>query len=830
MRRSLIHPLIALLTAVSCPLLAGCVSGNPTYFPYLTGPGQIKQSHAKPPGRGYYANFDPHACRLEVRPMESTNPVRAHKVFMATVYDGEGRPLRNRRIEWMLEGVGNIIEVDESGHLPGRGYKVDNRYAVSYTNYHNHRMTRGNLNPNDDFELRPGQTWCVVSSAVEGDTQLTVYAPEIFNWENNKVVVSTRWVDAEWTLPQPVTVRAGQEVALATTIFRHTDRQPLTNYRVRYRILDGPPAVLLPTRVQEAVEISDLRGIAGVGIAQVAPQPGVNRVLVEIIRPPDPTAPSGVGIVIGHGETTVNWQAPSVGLTITGPPNVLMGQTVTYSTNVRNTGQVEIQGMTVENQVPDGLVYQSSQPPAIVQGNRLIWTLGMLPPGQAHALQTTYQATRAGAVSNCARVATFEGLRDEKCASTQVTTAQIGLNVTGPPTAILGQPFNLSITVNNPGSGPATNVLLKALLGTGLEHASRAPSVELALGTLAPGESKTTTLPLTGRQPGPLATRVTVTADGGLTQTADNQVTIQQPQLSLAVNGPPVRFVDQSVAWDVQVSNGGDVPLGNVVLRSQLPPEVTYESSSQGGQVVGGQIQWNLGALGPREQRTLQITGRCTRMTPKAINVLQVTAEPGGQSQAREAVVEIRGLPAFSLDVQDVGDPAEVGGRVLYKVNVTNNGSLPANGLSLTAVVPAQMKVVNANGPTTPTVQANTVVFPAVDGVGPKQALSYAIEVQALQVGDVRFEVSLVSATMREPLRQQESTTIYAPTQGGAAPGAGAAPGRAPTTQEPPPAVPPTTMPNPASGGMPTVPSTAPPPSVPPVVPPSTPPPLTPPR
>src|SRR5207302_6065436 len=144
----------------------------------------------------------------------------AHQVLLATIYDEKGDPRRKRRVEWMLEGAGNIVEVDESGCTAGRGYKVDNKYAVSYTDMGEHRITRGNADPNDDFMVRPGQSWCVISSAVEGDTQVTVYAPEINNWDHNKVVVTTHWVDAEWSLPSPLAARVGGEQALNTTLFR----------------------------------------------------------------------------------------------------------------------------------------------------------------------------------------------------------------------------------------------------------------------------------------------------------------------------------------------------------------------------------------------------------------------------------------------------------------------------------------------------------------------------------------------------------------------------------------------------------------------------------
>ena len=102
---------VKLLLAASLSLLSGCfgVTQNPSYFPYLLPTGDIIQTHAKPLGYGYYANFDPHAIRLEVRPLESTDPVRTQHVLIATIYDEKGVPRRARRVEWMLEGAGNII-------------------------------------------------------------------------------------------------------------------------------------------------------------------------------------------------------------------------------------------------------------------------------------------------------------------------------------------------------------------------------------------------------------------------------------------------------------------------------------------------------------------------------------------------------------------------------------------------------------------------------------------------------------------------------------------------------------------------------------------------
>lgn len=759
---------LRLLLAVGCLLpLPGCfgVSQNPSYFPHLLPTGDIIQTHAKP-GFGYYSDFDKHACRIEVRPIESTNPVQTQHVIVATVYDADGKPRRHRRVEWMLEGVGNIVEVDESGIFPGRGYKVDNRYAVSYTDYGEHKITRGNGNPNDDFIIRPGQTWCVITSAVEGDSHVTVYAPGISNWDKHKVFVTKHWVDAEWVMPPPAVNRVGTEHTFTTNIFRHTDKQPLANYRVRYRILDGPPAVFVPSRTQEAVAVSDLSGNANATLAQVAPAPGINRIGIEIIRPPDPCSPSGAGIVIGRGETTKEWIAPQVALTKTGPATASLNQEIPYTIVVSNTGRVEVQAMTVRDPVPEGLQYVRSEPPATLEGNILAWTLGGLNPGQAHTLQVVFRGLRVGQVTNTATVATVEGQRAENSAVTQITAPKLDVAKTGPADGLVGVPITYQITVTNSGSGAATNVVLSDTFDQALEHEQRTNPVELRLGTLSPGESKTIPLSLMPRQAGRLVNRVRATADGGLAAQAEHTVSVRQAQLSIAKTGPSARYVDRPATWDIRVSNPGDVPLANVVVRDQLPPELTFTSATEGGQFADGQVVWNIGTLQPREQKLVQLTTKCAQMTPRALNVAVATADPGIRVQA-EAGLEIRGLPAFRLEVVDVDDPIEVGARSTYKIEVHNQGTLPGNQVQIVAKVPKEMRILKADGPTKPIIQGQVVTFPPVDSLQPKQSLTYSVEVEALAPGDVRFTAELYSLTLgKDPVIEQESTTIYAPVPG----------------------------------------------------------------
>jgi hypothetical protein len=171
-----------------------------------------------------------------------------------------------------------------------------------------------------------------------------------------------------------------------------------------------------------------------------------------------------------------------------------------------------------------------------------------------------------------------------------------------------------------------------------------------------------------------------------------------------------------------------------------------------------------------------------------------------------QAPIEIAGLPAFRLEVVDVDDPIEVGAQTTFKIDVTNQGSLPGTQVGIIAYVPAEMQIISANGPGVPKVEGQKITFPPVDQVKPGQQVNYTVVVKALKVGSVKFKVELRSLTLgTQPVVEEESTTIYGPLPGGGTPPT-PAPGSSPTTAEPPPASDVT----PAAGSAPPPPPTGP--------------------
>ena len=357
--------LVALLPVGVCTLVAGCLSGNPSYFPF-----------SKPSDDGYFTGFDPYACRIELRPDVCTAPVRGTQAFIATVYDDEGVPRRKRRVEWMLEGPGNIIEVDENGIMRDHGMKVDNRFAFSFTNYLERRITRGT----EEFTIGPGQTWCIVTSAVEGETTVIAYAPAIADWDKSRVYARLNWVDGQLRYPPPVTTRAGGEYTLGTRV----KAGGANDYRIRYRIVDGPPAALASSRgapvdsVTEAVADVGPDGTAKVQISQPAPAAGTNRIAIEVIKSnrdnPDEFT------VVSKGETKVTWQPVNLGLSVSAPKSAARNQDVRVTYKVAGSDKSDSDSLTVTATVPAGMQLVRTEPRAVVDEDQLIWTL---PAGKA---------------------------------------------------------------------------------------------------------------------------------------------------------------------------------------------------------------------------------------------------------------------------------------------------------------------------------------------------------------------------------------------------------------------------------------------------------------
>ncbi len=748
--------IFGLLLATTLIMVAGC-SSYPTRFGVLHG-GHISREHGKPMEGGYYSDFDPQAATLEVTPLEDTNPVQTQHVLIATVKDAEGNPLTGRRVEWMIaEGsVGSIVEVDESGWYNTRGHKVDNKFAVSHTNYGDHVLTRGNNDPSDDVHLKKGQTWLTITSPIEGDTHVVAYAPAIFDWDKHKVFAVKHWNDATWEWPPNATNPIGTTHDMQVKVTQFSDGTPLPGVIVNFKIVSGPDAKFDPSGKKAISVKTDAMGVAKVKLAQARPVEGQNVIEMEIIR--EQCGECNPAMRLAVGKMTKTWVGPRIGIKKTAPAKAGVGDTITYNITVNNPGKAVATNVMVVDVLPAGITYVSSTPAARVAGQKLQWSLGSLTKQQSKAIAVKVKATKTGTFENCADVTANNNLKANACATTVVTAPKLALTKTGPAEVLVCETITYTVTVTNNGDGPAANVKVSDKLPAGLKTTDGQTSVVVNAGTLQPGQSKKATYKVTAAKKGTYNNTAVATGDGNLKAEATHKLVVKEPVLVLTKTGPAERYVNRNATYEITITNKGDGDARNAIMTDTIPSGMTFVSATGGGTFADGKVNWNLGTLAPNVTKKVSLTLKATRIG----NIKnRVTAEALCVNAQAETSTKITGIAAILLEVVDLEDPIEIGTNETYVITVTNQGSAVGTGIKVVATLPAELAYVSSSGPTTAAVAGKVITFAPLANLAPKAKATYRLVVKGIGAGDVRFKIELNSDQMTSPVMETESTHIY---------------------------------------------------------------------
>jgi len=439
--------------------------------------------------------------------------------------------------------------------------------------------------------------------------------------------------------------------------------------------------------------------------------------------------------------------------------------TMEVSLNEQFTSQMivtpnqDVAEVVVKSSVPEGLTYVSSTPAAQVAGNALTWNLGDLDAFQTQTIEITWKANQEGTFKQCAFVSAFP----RTCFVVKATNPRIEVEKTAPETALVGEPFQYTVTVKNVGSGLAKNVVITDTLPEGIKLTAD-PTLRtftMNAGDMIPGCVKTATFDAVAEDRGTYCNKVT--AKGDNTNQADDQACtkVLKPEFEIYKTGTAEQIVNKKANYTITVVNNGDTTFENVVVTDQPGANLQIlAANGSDGQLAAP--SWTVPTLAPGQKVEFSVVAT-SPVVGETSNCATTTI--GGVKKDACATTKWYGQAALLIEMVDDPDPiqldAEPAEEVTYTITVTNQGSADDADITMKVVFPAEISPISCAGATNGTVAGKEVTFEAVPVLTPKQAVTWTIKAKGEAIGDARIKAYLNSRLLQSPVVEEESTHVY---------------------------------------------------------------------
>lgn len=433
-----------------------------------------------------------------------------------------------------------------------------------------------------------------------------------------------------------------------------------------------------------------------------------------------------------------------------------VGQECTCALTVTNTGAGTASDVQVEAHFPTSARLISAEPKPSAAASFLTWSIGALKAGEEKTINVKFVPSAQGNFEPTAHVR----YTSTAVAGFSVLQPMLSLVVDGPSSVSAGDPASQTVTITNPGSGVATNVVLEAIIPAGLEHA-RGKKLRTELGNLNPGEVRSVRLALAAVAGGQHILQVAAKADSGLAQSSDATISVIAPSLAAKIDGPGLRYLGRQANYKITIANDGAAATDNVRVMHKLPAGFEYVKSSRGAKYDPNSriVSWFVGRLDRGQSIELGVALTATKSGEFAHNI-RATSDQGVISDATVST-RVEGVSALALSVTDLDDPVEVGKEAAYQIEIKNEGSAPATNVTLVCELPAGLAFKSAKGPSRHAEAAGKILFQPLNAIAPGQTVTFTLQASGQQAGMKRFRATIASDTT-ESLISEELTRFYA--------------------------------------------------------------------
>jgi uncharacterized repeat protein (TIGR01451 family) len=452
---------------------------------------------------------------------------------------------------------------------------------------------------------------------------------------------------------------------------------------------------------------------------------------------------------------------PMITVAASGPRKIVIGKLAAYGVVVTNRGNAVAHDVTISINLPEWIELSSSQSSVgatgietdVQQNSVLKWKIRQLPPRSAERLDLKVIPRDSRSIDLAVR---WTYAPSEAVAQIEVQEPKLQMSVTGPEDVLFGETKVYTITVSNPGTGDAENVVLNLLPVTPDAEAAGARDI----GTLPAGASKSIDVELTAHQAGRLQIRSHAFADGGLRAEASQDVIVRRAILQVAAIGPSMKYSGTTASYKIRVANTGDATAREVLLAAVLPAGANYVGSTDGGQFDAqqGQVTWQIGSLRHGAVRIFDL--QCTLTSPGE-NRLDVRSRGAGDLAAsRTVVTSVEALADLKLSINDPKGAVPVGSDSEYEVRIVNRGTKAAEEIRVVGFFGPNVEPVSIQG-WRGDVSTGQVEFEPIGRLNAGQELVFKIVARADAPGTHRFRVEVTCTDPDTKLASEESTKFY---------------------------------------------------------------------
>jgi uncharacterized repeat protein (TIGR01451 family) len=436
---------------------------------------------------------------------------------------------------------------------------------------------------------------------------------------------------------------------------------------------------------------------------------------------------------------------------------VVLGQECKCALVVYNSGKVAAREIIVEANLPESVRLVDAKPFPKEASQRLEWQFPALEAGEKKVIEMMIVPTKRGEVAASAQVR-FTGTA---ATSFQVSEPLLTATMKVAEEVHLGETASAIVTISNPGTGTAQNVVVEAQLPPGLSSAA-GKQMLTELGPIGAGETRTVRLALIATAGGDQMVKVIAkssTAD--LEQTVSAKVVVLAPSLALKATGPSLRYVNRAAKYQLTVTNNSNAASDNVRVSQKVHKAFEFSKADHGGQwdSQGRTVSWYLGHLDAGQAATIEL-----ELMPKETGEFQQQFKVVGDACA-QAVIEVPtrvdGAASLVMELKDGDDPVEVGTETTFEIRVRNDGSKSAHKVAISLELPPDVDLVNVDGPTKHLFESGMLIFKPVSELAAGDSATFKVFIKGTASGTTKLRARLTSESIQKPLIVEEATQFY---------------------------------------------------------------------